>query len=312
MERTEWLKRRRAGIGGSDVAAILGISPWKTALDVYHDKTGAANDEPETENMRLGTALEQFVADRFTEATGKRTSKYNALLQKGHSIGNVDRLVVPEGAKLGSWQDEIRTDELLECKTASNDWPDGVPAHYLSQVQHYMGLDDHFQRATVACMFLGFDKHLGLYVVDRDDALIADMQAAVEAFWRDHIEKNIPPAPQNEDDCRKLWERNEAGKVVEADDELAAVAVALRDVSAKIGELESEQKDLRAKLMGALGDGDVLMHGATKLCSWKNNKASTKTDWQGLATSLNPTADQVAAFTSERPGARVFRLGTNL
>ena len=67
MERTEWLKRRRAGIGGSDVAAILGISPWKTALDVYHDKTGAAKDEPETENMRLGTALEQFVADRFTE-----------------------------------------------------------------------------------------------------------------------------------------------------------------------------------------------------------------------------------------------------
>mgnify|MGYP003308094406 CR=1 FL=1 len=86
MERTEWLARRRQGIGGSDVAAILGLSPWRTALDVYHDKTGAEKPEAETENMRIGTALEQFVADRFTEETGRRTSKFNALLKRQHRL----------------------------------------------------------------------------------------------------------------------------------------------------------------------------------------------------------------------------------
>ena len=312
MERTEWLARRRQGIGGSDVAAILGLSPWKTALDVYNDKTGAEKPEAETENMRIGTALEQFVADRFTEETGRRTSKFNALLKRGVCIGDIDRLVVPEGARIGSYGSEVRTDELLECKTSSTEWPDGVPAYYLAQVQHYMGLDDHFKRATVACLFLGFNKCLKLYTVERDDALIATMRSACERFWVDHIQAHVPPSPQNEADCRALWAANEAGKVVEGDAALADVARELKSTAAQIAELENREKELRAELMAALGDGETLLAGGLKVCTWKNNKPSSKVDWQGLAESLNPTSEQLAAFTAVKPGARVFRLASNL
>lgn len=308
MERTEWLARRKQGIGGSDVGAILGLSPWRTALDVYHDKTGANREEPETENMRIGTALEQFVADRFEEETGRKTSRFNGLLQVGHSIGNIDRLVVPEGARLGSYQNEIRTSELLECKTASTEWDGEVPAHYQAQVQHYMGLDPAFKVATVACLFLGFNKHFQTFRIQRDDSLIRSMQEAVEKFWTEHVEKNIPPAPQNEDDCRKLWARHEAGKVVEADDALAEVARNLREVSLKAKELEEQEKALRGQLMAALGDGETLSCNGVKLCTWKNNKPTEKTDWAGLAMALNPTPEQIHAYTELKPGARVFRL----
>jgi len=307
MERQEWLQRRKAGIGGSDVGALLGVSPWRTALDVYYDKVGAGRDEPENENMRIGTALEQFVADRFEEETGRKTSRFNGLLQVGHSIGNIDRLVVPEGARLGSYQNEIRTNELLECKTSSNEWEE-VPAHYLAQVQHYMGLDPAFEVASVACLFLGFNKHFQTYRVERDNALIKTMQEAVEKFWAEHVEKRIPPAPQNEEDCRRLWEKSEAGKVVEADDALAEVAAQLRDVTLREKELEAQEKELRGKLMAALGDAEELRFGAQKLATWKNNKASEKTDWAGLAMALNPTPEQIHAYTELKPGARVFRL----
>lgn len=308
MDRQEWLKRRKVGIGGSEVSALLGINPWMTAYDVYLDKVSDRSDDRETESMRIGTALEQFVADRFTEETGRKTSRFNRLLQVGHCIGNVDRLVVPDGAKLGSWQDEVRTDELLECKTSSNEWTDGVPAHYQAQVMHYMGLDPAFKRATVACLFLGFNKHFQTFRIERDDGLISAMQSAVEAFWRDHVERRIPPPPQNEDDAKKLWISHEPGKLVEADQQLAEVALKLADLSAEIKAKEEQAKEYRGQLMAALGDGETLAFDGQKLCTWKNNKPTNKVNWQALAESLNPADALIQQYTETKPGARVFRL----
>lgn len=309
MTHEEWLTRRKEGIGGSDVAAILGISPWKTPLDVYLDKIGEAPETPVTESMLLGTALEQFVADRFTEQTGRQTSRFNTLLKRGHSIGNVDRLIVPEGQRLGSNGTKIATDELLECKTSSVEWTDGVPAYYLSQVQHYMGLDDMFKRATVACMFIGLTKSFKLYTVERDNELIGNLQDAVERFWADHVEKRIPPAPQSEEDCRKLWSRNEAGATLEADDAIKDAVSNLRDVTAKIKALEGEESALKKQIMEAMGTNEILTIDGKKAVTWKCNKDSVKTNWQMLAESYNPDEAKIAEFTTTTAGARVFRLG---
>ena len=306
--RNEWLARRKVGIGGSDVAALLGVSPWKTALDVYYDKVGTGRDDTETEAMRIGTELEDYVARSYERETARTVRRFNTLLQRGHCIGNIDRLVVPEGAKMASWKGSVKTDTLLECKTATAEWPDGVPEHYICQVQHYMGLDEAFLHADVAVLFIGFDKKFRIHRVERDDSLIVAMQSAVEAFWTEHVEKRIPPAPQNENDCRRLWLAQEPGKVVEADDALVEVAEALRDTTANLKTLEEKEKTLRAMLMAALGDGETLMHDGVKLATWKQNKATEKTDWQAVANRLNPSSELVEEFTTTKPGARVFRL----
>lgn len=307
INRTEWLQRRKTGIGGSDVAALLGVSPWKTPLDVYYDKIGAEKDEPETEAMRIGTELEDYVARSYERESGRSVVRFNSLLKRGHSIGNLDRLVIPEGEKIAHLRGEIRTDTLLECKTATSEWDD-VPEHYICQVQHYMGLDEKLQHADVAALFLGLDKKFRVFRVERDDALIRSMQEAVELFWREHVEKRVPPAPTCEADCRRLWEAHEPGKIVEADDALAEVAARLREVNAGIKRSEEEADALRGQLMTAMGDAETLMHGGAKLATWKNNKPSTKTDWQALAVSLKPTEAQIEEFTTIKPGARVFRL----
>ena len=283
LNRTEWLQRRKAGIGGSDVAALLGVSPWKTPLDVYYDKIGAEKDEPETEAMRIGTELEDYVARSYERETGLKVVRFNTLLQKGHSIGNLDRIVIPEGEKIAAHQGELRTDRFLECKTSSSEEWEEVPEHYLAQVQHYLGLDDKLQHADVAALFLGFGKSFRIYRVEKDADLIKAMQTAVEKFWAEHVEKRIPPAPTCEADCRRLWEAHEPGKIVEAD-------------------------ELKGRLMAAMGDGEELRFGLQKLATWKNNKASTKTDWQALAAHLEPSEELVKEYTTTKPGARVFRL----
>lgn len=308
LNRTEWLQRRKAGIGGSDVAALLGVSPWKTPLDVYYDKIGAEKDEPETEAMRIGTELEDYVARSYERETGLKVVRFNTLLQHGHSIGNLDRLVIPEGEKIAAHQGELRTDRFLECKTSSSEEWEEVPEHYLAQVQHYLGLDDKLQHADVAALFLGFGKSFRIYRVEKDADLIKAMQTAVEKFWAEHVEKRIPPAPTCEADCRRLWEAHEPGKIVEADEALAQVAADLRAINAEIKAKEAQADELKGRLMAAMGDGEELRFGLQKLATWKNNKPSTKTDWQALAAHLEPSEELVKEYTTTKPGARVFRL----
>lgn len=73
MDKSEWLNYRKKGIGGSDAGAVCGFNPYRTAMEVYQDKTGKKTEEMDNEAMRQGREFEDYVARRFTEATGKRS-----------------------------------------------------------------------------------------------------------------------------------------------------------------------------------------------------------------------------------------------
>lgn len=107
MSREEWLDRRRKSIGGSDAAGIVGLSKWASPFSVWADKTGRAPEKEDTEAMRQGRDLEDYVA-RWMEETGKRVYRlpamlYNPLYPFAHA--DVDSMVMGESAG-------------LECKTA--------------------------------------------------------------------------------------------------------------------------------------------------------------------------------------------------
>ena len=78
LPRDDWLNYRRRGIGGSDVAAILGVSPFRTARDIYYDKLGVVAVEPDESNwvpLEVGNLLEDLVARIFQKKTGYRIFK---------------------------------------------------------------------------------------------------------------------------------------------------------------------------------------------------------------------------------------------
>ena len=313
-ERTNWLKERRTGIGGSEAAAVLGVSPWATPVTVWLDKTGRAAPKEETEAMRIGMELEDFVARRYCAETGRTVRRFNKMVHVGCLLGNFDRLVVPEGEKVASHMDEVRTDTLLECKTSSREWDGEVPIYYQTQVQHYMGLEPKLAHADVACLFLG-KKHFEVFRVERDDEVIGVMQERLKCWWDRYVVADKMPPPVNEEDCKLLWARSNPGKTVAATAEIAEKL----DEYRRLKEDEKSAKEAAAKLQGDicafLGDAEVVSGADGKpLVTWKSAKDTSRTDWERLCrwlyaqnhASTELPAEYIAKFTETKPGSRRF------
>lgn len=305
-ERQAWLAERKSGIGGSEAAAILGLSPWSTPVTVWLDKTGRAAEKEETEAMRIGTELEDFVARRYCQETGRTVQRFNRMVHRGCLLGNFDRLVVPEGGKVASHMGEVRTDTLLECKTSSREWDGEVPLHYQTQVQHYMGLEPRLEHADVACLFLG-RKHFEVFRVERDDEVIKAMQERLTAWWDEYVVGDKMPPPTNEADCKLLWARSNPGKSVEATADIAAKVLKYADAKATEKAAKDIAAGLQSDICAAMGDAEVLVGpDGRPLLTWKSAKDSAKTDWESLARDLGATEEQIASHTESKPGSRRF------
>lgn len=186
LSREQWLEYRRMGIGGSDAAAILGMNAYRSPLMVYADKTGQTTDDFDNEAMRIGRDLEDYVAKRFTEQTGKKVRRLNAMLQHEmhpFMLANVDRIVVGENAG-------------LECKTTSifnrTDFESGaVPPSYYWQCQHYMAVTG-YPLWYLAVLVMGKSFHA--IEIPRNEAHIEKLIEAEAEFW-DRVQLKDPPYP---------------------------------------------------------------------------------------------------------------------
>lgn len=187
LDKTEWLKYRKQGIGGSDAGAVCGLNPYRTAMQVYHDKTSDEIEEIDNEAMRQGREFEDYVARRFMEATGKKVRRANYMFQdeeKPFMLADVDRMLVGENAG-------------LECKTASpfmaEKWKDGkIPMSYQIQCHHYMSVCNA-EAWYIAVLIYG--REFKYYKIERDEQVITDLIQIEKDFWKNHVEKRILPEP---------------------------------------------------------------------------------------------------------------------
>lgn len=315
--RAEWLRIRQSGIGGSDVAGIMGISPWKKPVDVWLEKTG--RDEKDNQcslSIKLGTQLESFVAQEYQEQTGNRVQNYNFTIRDDVLLGNIDRLIVPAGKKTASHINEIRTNALLECKTATCAEWETPPLYYQAQVMHYMGLEPQFEYADVACLFfLPFGgKSFRVYRVERDESLIRSMQEFLKDWWEKHVADDCPPEPSSEDDVKKIWRKSQPVSL-EATPEIIASVCLLRDVKNSMRELKEEEQKLRDEVARFMKDAEALtdFDGKTIL-TYKTAQNREVVDDDGLRKALADLAgiDEVGLdvlkkkHSFERPGSRLM------
>ena len=167
LDKREWLRYRKKGITGTDAGAIVGLNPYNSAAQVYQDKITDAIEEWDNEAMRQGRDLEEYVARRFSEQTGLKVRKANAIYQNEEHpfmLADFDRLIV--GQEAG-----------LECKTvnaySADKWSDGkIPLHYQMQVQHYLAVSG-YKKWYVAALIMG--REFVIREINRDEELIANL-----------------------------------------------------------------------------------------------------------------------------------------
>lgn len=313
-EKNNWLEQRKTGIGGSDVSAVLGLSPFRSPLDVYLEKTHQAEQQPENDAMYWGTKLEELVAKKYSEETGLEVRKVNSILRSKDFpmlIGNIDRAVCVEKGKLPVVKGEFRTNKILECKTArsqTQDWgnagTDEVPEYYLTQCLHYLGLTG-CQTCDLAVLFLESRK-FQIYTIQADTDFITRLQNHLAFWWEKHVVKNVPPAPRSFEDVQKLFKKSVAITKT-ATDEIEYFASQFAELKRMRTNIDEKMNALKDSIATYLGDADTLVNvSGTPLITWKTGKDKTTTDWQSLAISLGATESQIQAHTKTTNGNRTF------
>ena len=268
---SEWLRLRKTGIGGSDAGSICGVNPYSSAIKVFKDKVSGEIGEKNNEAIRIGHDLEDYVAKRFTEASGLKVRKSNYMyrsVEHPFMIADVDRLVVGEDAG-------------LECKTASaynaDKWKDGdIPLHYVMQCYHYM-LVTGKRTWYIAAVILG--KEFTYRKLEWDDELISRLIAVEKDFWQNHVMKGVIPPPDGSKACDEVIKqyfhtakKASSVRLVGFDEKLKR----REEILDYISELQEEQKQIEQEVKLYMGDNEFA--NSEKFCvSWKNID-STKLD----------------------------------
>ena len=310
--QTVFAPDRTTYIGGADVAAILGLSPWLSPFMLYQKKIGAYVEEVTPAKQKIfdrGHRWEPIVVEMLVDE----------LRDRGHDVEVIARnrrYQDPEYPFLAAEIDlELRVDgeEVNgEAKTvnpfALKDWgdedSDEIPVYYAAQVMH--GLMIKPRRRTVIAALTGFDDKPRVHWIERDDETIAGIRARELEFW-ERVQTGNAPDPTVIDDVKWLYQRD-GGLVLDADDETVLVVQQLKDLKATAKDLDAQIELLATRLKIRMGDAATLIYRGKPIATWKSNKDSVKTDWKAIAEALNAPSDLIAAHTKTTVGARPLLL----
>jgi putative phage-type endonuclease len=261
--REEWLAERRKGLGGSDAAAVVGLSPYRTPLQVYLDKIGELVEEVSSPAIHWGNVLEPILRQEYSNQTGRVVYLPQGVLKHEKHPFML--------ATLDGYTDDGRVVELKTTRFP-DDWgepgTDEIPQHYLLQVQHYMAVTK-FPVADVAVLIGGQD--FRIYEVPADKEIQEMMIEAEAKFW-EQVEKQIPPEPRSAEDILLRF-RISNGKPIEASPEILDRVKLLKDLKAELKTTEEAVEQIVNEVKIYMGEFDTLTLGDMPLISWKNTKA---------------------------------------
>jgi putative phage-type endonuclease len=271
MSRHEWLLERTKGIGGSDAGVILGLNKYRTAFELWLEKTGQVEpQEVDNEAIYWGNEMENVVAKEFEKRTGKKVRRSNFMYshQKNSFIkANVDRLVVGESA-------------VLECKTASaflaKEWEnDEIPDTYLIQVQHYLGVTGK-EKGYIAVLIGG--NRFVWKEIERDEELITMIFNAEKDFWEHHVIAGVPPALDGSSAAEKYikekYELAEKDKEIVLPGEYKEVLIQYEKIKSDEALIKTAKSEIENKIKDQLKDAEKGLIDSF-LVTWKNQSRTS-------------------------------------
>ena len=298
MSREEWLQWRNRGIGSSDAPVAVGMSRYKSPLELWMEKTGRKmpDDLSNKDAVFWGTTLEPIVANVYAEKTGKKVRRVNSVLQHPEypfMLANLDRIVEGGG--------------VLEIKTAGlrsqRQWEEGIPLAYQIQVLHQLAVTGKAW-ADVAVLIGG--QEFRIYRIERDEERIAQLVELETAFWN-HVAKDTAPEVDgsvSSDKALALLYPRSTPVLVDYSErkEMNILFKTLLEARqrTKTAELHEALLEQRVKEVIGFAEGALFSQGKAM---WKLSKPSRSLDMKKL-TQEHP--ELTAPYWYEKPGSRRF------
>lgn len=280
LSRDEWLHVRKQGIGASDAAAAIGLSPYQSPLELWMIKTGRDGEMPkpdpndESSPLYWGNILEPIVAQHYSKRTGNKVRRVNAVLQhpdadKSWMLANLDYTVVGN--------DDV---QILECKTAgewgSKLWRDGVPDYVRCQVQHQLAVTGK-TAADVCVLICG--QEIRIHRIERDDELIAKLIELERQFWH-YVETDTPPPADgsaSSGNALKYLYPEDTGETLDftQDTYLSEIFNQLLVARENIAREQKLEESFKQALQQRMGEATKLQFAIGSV-SWKKSKTGSR------------------------------------
>lgn len=270
LSHSDWLDARRNGIGGSDVAAICGLSRYNSPMGVFLDKLGEVPPIEDNKKMEAGRRLEPVIADWFADQTGYKVQRQNAIFQHKQfpfMLANIDRWL--PGLNAG-----------LEIKNTSEycreDWSGTkAPTEYILQCNHYMavvGADRWF----IAYLVGGWD--FDFKVIERDEALINNLITIENDFWNNHVLAKNPPALSHQDTkyLNFTYSDSKPNSSVDLPEEAYTIMETFHEARAAKKAAEMAEETAKNQIKGIMQDKELAYWQGDLKFTWKTgSKART-------------------------------------
>jgi putative phage-type endonuclease len=280
LDNAWWLIARRSGIGGSDVAAILGVSKWATNIDIYNEKISTETPVDKSSSaMHWGHVLEDPVAREYALQTGLKVARDNRMIRcpkYPFLQANIDRRIV--GQKKG-----------LEVKTANQyaagDWgepgTDQIPEYYIPQVIHYM-IATGFKSWDVAVLIGGND--FRIYTVNYNEALADLIIEKCTEFWQCVLDKT-PPVPNTLAAVNALYKQDDSNSII-ADQHAVELMQQLKHQRGERDDYKKMSEKTEKDIKIIIGENKYLIDDdGNRLATWatsKNNSRSFRANFKNL------------------------------
>lgn len=298
LSRDAWLEIRSRGIGSSDAAAAIGLSPYKSPLELWLEKTSRkpAADLSASEPVFWGSTLEPILAKVYTERTGNKVRRVNAVLQHPDHpfmLANLDRAIGGDG--------------VLEIKTAgyhsAPQWEEGVPEAYQCQVLHQLAVTGKAW-ADVAVLIGGQD--FRVYRIEREDDKAQALVERESAFWH-HVESDSAPAVDGSESSARalgwLYPRDTGATIDFTESSmLNTLFMELLGLKRQRTQLEFLEATHRQTIEAAMGEASVANFAGGRV-SWKRTRDGETTDVKRL---LREHPELAAQYAVTVPGTRRF------
>lgn len=274
MNRAEFLQRRKSGIGGSDVAAVMGLSKWRTPLDVWHEKTATEPPEDEPNDvLELASYLEEYTASKYEKISGRTVRRRNSLLVSDKYpclIGNIDREILHDERGLG----------ILECKALSTFnfrkvEMNGLPNDYLLQGHHYHFCGNGKYKFVVFAILNRDNGKLLTFEIEIDPELQKRAADFCNTWWHSFVVPGVEPTAEADSLHKAPKLPATDGKIADmnSDADLAGMLKEYREWSNISGEAAEVLANVRSRIAEHLGNRDCVECSGMRLYY----KASTHT-----------------------------------